>query len=339
MKAIKVTKPFNIEICEVERPEIKSPDDVIIKVTSGGICGSDIGIFNGTNSLAIYPRIIGHEFGGIVEEVGENATEIKVGDKVAVDPVVSCGQCYACRIGRHNVCSSLEAMGVHRDGGFREYVSVNKRNVHKFNEDFDSSLLALVEPYTIGMQINSRGQISKGDKVLIVGSGAIGLCTLDVAKRKGAEVLIADIVPEKLEVAKKMGANRTVLVSEENLEKAVDEFTNKEGMPVIVDTVCSQSSFEDSVKMASPAGRIVVIGLIDTPSQIAQADITKKELTIVGSRLNCNKFDEVVEAFESKELKPELLKTHSFDFTQVKDALKLIENEPEKVIKMVLNFD
>lgn len=339
MKAIKVTKPFDIEICEVERPRIENPDEVIIKVTSGGICGSDIGIFNGTNSLATYPRIIGHEFGGIVEEVGENVTDIKVGDKVAVDPVVSCGHCYACSVGRHNVCSNLEAMGVHREGGFREYVSVDKRNVHKFSSDFDNSLLALVEPYTIGMQINSRGQISKGDKILIVGSGAIGLCTLDVAKRNGAEVIIADIVAEKLEVAKKMGADRTVLVSQQNLQDAVDEFTNKEGVPVIVDTVCSPSSFEDAIEMASPAGRIVVIGLTNTPSQIAQADITKKELTIVGSRLNCNKFDEVIEAFESGELKPELIKTHSFNFTKVEDALKLIKDEPEKVIKVVLNFD
>lgn len=339
MKAIKVTKPFNIEICEVEKPRLESPEDVIIKVTSGGICGSDISIFNGTNSLATYPRIIGHEFGGIVEEVGQNVKGIKPGDKVAVDPVVSCGNCYACGIGRHNVCSAVEAIGVHRDGGFRNYVNVDQGNVHRFNDDFDSSLLALVEPYTIGMQINSRGNITKGDKVLIVGSGSIGLTTLNIAKNNGADVLVADIVAEKLEVAKKMGADKTVLVSEENLQDAIDEFTNKAGMPVIVDTVCSSSSFEDVIRMASPAGRIVVIGLINTPSQIVQADITKKELTIVGSRLNCNKFDEVIRGFESGELKPELLKTHSFYFANIEEAFKLIKDRPKEVVKVVLNFD
>lgn len=339
MKAIKVVKPFEIEICEVEGPKIENPDDIIIKVTAGGICGSDIGIFDGTNSLATYPRIIGHEFGGIVDEIGSNVREFQVGDKVAIDPVVSCGKCYACSIGRYNVCSTLEAMGVHRDGGFREYVNVGKENVYKCDNNIDDSLLALIEPYTIGMQINSRGQITKGDKVLIIGSGAIGLCTLDVAKRNGAKVLIADIVPEKLEIAEKMGADKTVLINGGNLQDAIDKFTNKEGMPVIVDTVCSISSFEDSIEMASPAGRIVVIGLVDTPSKIAQADITKKELTIVGSRLNCNKFKETIDAFESGELSPELLRTHSFHFTEIKDALELIRSEPEKVIKMGLRFD
>lgn len=339
MKAIRVNKPFEVEVCEVEKPKIENPDDVIIKVTSGGICGSDIGIFKGTNSLATYPRIIGHEFGGFVEEVGENVTDIKVGDRVAVDPVVSCGHCYACKIGRHNVCSTLEVMGVHRDGGFREFVKVDKANVHKFNTDFDSSLLGLVEPYTIGMQINSRGQITKGDKVLIMGCGPIGLCTLDVAKKNGAEVMIIDIVKGRLEIAKKMGADRTVLVTEENLKDAVDEFTDGEGMPVIVDTICSPSSFEEAIQMASPAGRMVVIGLIDKVSKVAQVDITKKELTIVGSRLNCNKFDEVIKAFEAGELNPEIINTHSYHFTKIDEALEMIKNEPEKVIKVVLNFD
>lgn len=192
MKAIRVTEPFKVEIVDVPKPEIKKSDDVIIKITSGGICGSDIGIWNGTNSLATYPRIIGHEFGGIVTEVGEGVTKVKIGDKVAVDPVESCGHCYVCRIGRHNVCSTLEVTGVHRDGGFSEYIVANEKNVHKFNVDFDSTLLGLVEPYTIGVEINNRGQIGQGDHVLIMGCGPIGICTMQVAKRNGARVIMTD---------------------------------------------------------------------------------------------------------------------------------------------------
>lgn len=339
MKAIRIIRPYELEICEVDEPKIEHSNEVIIKVTSGGICGSDIGIFNGTNSLATYPRIIGHEFGGIVVEKGQDVKEIKIGDYVAVDPVISCGHCYACRIGRHNVCANLEAMGVHRDGGFSEFVKVNKGNVHRFKSKFDTSLLALVEPYSIGMQINYRGQISEGDKVLIIGSGAIGLCTLNVAKNNGAKVLIADIVEEKLKVAEEMGADQTVLVGKESLQKVADEFSNGEGMPVVVDTVCNTSSFEGAIEIASPAGRVVVIGLTSEPSQIVQADITKKELTIIGSRLNCNRFDEVIKAFEAGKLSPELIKTHVFDFRKAEDALNLILNKPEEVIKAVLDFN
>lgn len=339
MKAIKVIEPFKVEIVDVPKPEIKNDDDVIVRITSGGICGSDIGIYNGTNSLATYPRLIGHEFGGIVTETGKNVTSVKAGDKVAVDPVISCGHCYACRIGRHNVCSALEVMGVHRDGGFAEFVCAPEANIHKFHKDFDESFLGLVEPFTIGVEINRRGQITKGDKVLIMGSGPIGIAAMQVAKRNGAEVIMTDLVKERLDKALSMGADEVVLVSEENLEERLLKFTDGEGIPVIVDTVCIPSSFEQSVQLACPAGRIVVLGLKNVPSQITMADITKKELTIAGSRLNNNCFDEVIAGFEDGTLHPEQLMTKSYNYKDIMEALTMITEHPQDVLKLVLKFE
>lgn len=339
MKAIKVIEPFKVEIVDVPNPKITKPKDVIVKITSGGICGSDIGIWNGTNSLATYPRVIGHEFGGIVTEVGSGVTKVKVGDKVAVDPVVSCGECYACKIGRHNVCSTLEVIGVHRDGGFAEYVLADEENIHKFNIDFDKSLLGLVEPYTIGVEINNRAQVHPGDKVLIMGCGPIGICAMQVAKRNGATVMMTDLVKERLEKAKTMGADEIVLVSEENLEDRIKDFTGGEGMPVVIDTVCVPSSFEQSVQLASPAGRVVVIGLRNQPSEITMADITKKELTIVGSRLNNDCFDEVIAGFEDGTLHPEQLMTKVFNYKEVMEAFAMIKEHPQDVLKIVLQFE
>lgn len=339
MKAIKVIEPFKVEIVDVPNPVITKGDDVIVRITSGGICGSDIGIWNGTNSLATYPRIIGHEFGGIVTEIGRNVTSVKVGDRVAVDPVVSCGECYACKINRHNVCSTLEVMGVHRDGGFSEYVIADEKNIHKFHTNFNESLLGLVEPFTIGVEINNRAQISKGDKVLIMGSGPIGIAAMQVAKRNGAEVIMTDLVKERLDKALSMGADEVVLISEENLEGRLMKFTDGEGIPVIVDTVCIPSSFEQSVQLASPAGRIVVIGLKNSPSSITMADITRKELTIVGSRLNNNCFDEVIAGFEDSSLHPEQLMTKSFNYKDIMTALNTIKENPQDVLKIVLKFE
>ena len=339
MKAIKVIEPFKVEIVDVPKPEIKNDDDVIVRITSGGICGSDIGIYNGTNSLATYPRLIGHEFGGIVTETGKDVTSVKAGDKVAVDPVISCGHCYACRIGRHNVCSTLEVMGVHRDGGFAEFVCAPEANIHKFHKDFDESFLGLVEPFTIGVEINRRGQITKGDKVLIMGSGPIGIAAMQVAKRNGAEVIMTDLVKERLDKALSMGADEVVLVSEENLEERLLKFTDGEGIPVIVDTVCIPSSFEQSVQLACPAGRIVVLGLKNVPSQITMADITKKELTIAGSRLNNNCFDEVIAGFEDGTLHPEQLMTKSYNYKDIMEALTMITEHPQDVLKLVLKFE
>ncbi len=339
MKAITITEPFKIQIIEVPKPVIKKADDVIIKITSGGICGSDIGIWNGTNSLATYPRLIGHEFGGIVEAVGTGVTDIKAGDKVAVDPVVSCGHCYACKIGRHNVCSELEVMGVHRDGGFAEFVCVEAKNVHRFHQNFENSLLGLVEPYTIGVEVNKRGDIREKDNVLIMGAGPIGICIMQVAKRNGARVIMTDIVKARLEKAVGMGADEVVLIPEENLEERLSKFTKEEGIPVVIDTVCTPKSFEESVRLACPAGRVVVLGLKNVPSAITMADITKKELTIVGSRLNNHCFDEVIEGFEDGSLQPEELKTRIFNYRDVEQAFDMIRETPEKVLKIVIQFD
>lgn len=339
MKAIKVIEPFKVEIVDVAKPEITDSKDVIVRITSGGICGSDIGIWNGTNSLATYPRVIGHEFGGIVAEIGKDVKDIKIGDKVAVDPVFSCGECYACKSGRHNVCSVLEVMGVHRDGGFAEFIKAPEKNIYKFNKDFDESLLGLVEPYTIGVQINNRAEIKKGDKVLIMGAGPIGICALQVAKRNGATVMMTDLVKERLQKAVEMGADEIVLVGEESVEERVNEFTDKQGMPVIIDTVCIPSSLEDAVQLASPAGRVVCIGLRNEASAITMADITRKELTIVGSRLNNYCFDEVIAGFEEGSLHPEKLMTKAFNYKDVMDAFTMIKETPQDVLKIVLKFE
>lgn len=339
MKAIKVMEPFRIEIAEVPKPQIENEDDVLVRVTSGGICGSDMGIWNGSNSLATYPRLIGHEFGGIVEEVGANVTKVKPGDQVAVDPVISCGHCYACRIGRHNVCAHLEVMGVHRDGGFAEYVKAPEQNLHLFHTDFDLSLLGLVEPYTIGMQINNRAGITKEDQVLIMGAGPIGICAMQVAKSRGASVIMTDLVKNRLEKAVSMGADETVLIPAEDLKAHLDSFTKGEGIPVIIDTVCSPSSFEQAVQLVCPAGRVVCLGLKNQSSSITMADITKKEVTIVGSRLNCNCFEDVIRGFENGSLNPELLKSHEYSYKDVAKAFNSIKEHPEDVMKVVLKFE
>lgn len=339
MKAIIVEKPFEIKIAEVPTPVISAPDEVLIKVICGGICGSDIGIYKGTNSLATYPRIIGHEFGGEIVEVGAGVKNVKVGDVVAVDPVRSCGHCYACTHDRHNVCNTVEVTGVHRDGGFAEYVVAPEADVYKVDTTkVPEDLICMVEPYSIGMQVNYRADIHKGDKVLVMGSGPIGIAIMQVAKSRGAKVMMTDLVDKRLARAIDMGADRTVNVLKEDLKQAVMEFTDGEGMPVIADSVCSVQSLPQALELASAAGRVVTLGLINKPSEIAQVDFTKKEVTVVGSRLNNYRFPEVIKGFESGALTPEKMRSKSFHYTEVQDALKLVMEHPEEVCKVSLNF-
>lgn len=340
MKAVLVDKPFEIRVAEVPKPEIKNPDEVLIRVKYGSICGSDIGIYKGTNSLATYPRLIGHEYGGVVEEVGSGVKDLKPGDVVAVDPVRSCGHCYACRIGRHNVCNTVEVTGVHRDGGFAEYVVAPESASYKIDTSkVPEDVISLVEPYSIGAEVAMRGNIHEGDKVLVMGSGPIGITVMQVAKARGASVMMTDLFDSRLERAKALGADVVVNVKVKDLESEVMEWTDGEGMPVVVDSVCIPSSFEQAIALTSAAGRVVTLGLVNKPSAIASVSLVKKELDVVGSRLNNYRFPEVIKGFEDGSLTPAGIMSSKFHFTEVDKAIKQLLDHPEQECKIVLSFE
>lgn len=339
MKAVLVQEPFKIEVTEIPTPEVKNDTDVLVKVYSGGICGSDIGIYRGTNALATYPRIIGHEFSGTVEAVGSAVTNVKVGDFVAVDPVNSCGTCYACTHGRPNVCEVLEVSGVHRNGGFAEYFLSDAKNCHVIDTDkISKDWAALVEPYSIGAEANGRANTSEGDMVVVMGSGPIGIAAMQVAKARGAKVLMTDLVDERLERALEMGADKVVNVKTQDLKEEVFAWSSF-GANVIIDSVCSLTSPVDALELASPIGRVVILGLLKDPSPIPQVLITKGEVDVYGSRLSNLRFPEVIEYFESGAINPEKLITQKFHYTEVEQALNLITEHPDQVCKVALVFD
>jgi L-gulonate 5-dehydrogenase len=155
MLAISVEKPHSLAVVEARSPAPEQ-SEVRVRVRRAGICGSDVHILHGSNPFARYPRIIGHEFAGEIESVGPDVSALAVGDRVVVDPVLSCGHCYPCRIGRPNVCANLEVFGVHRDGGFRDLIVVPARNVVKVSPNLPVEIAALAEPFSIAANVLSR---------------------------------------------------------------------------------------------------------------------------------------------------------------------------------------
>jgi L-gulonate 5-dehydrogenase len=338
-KAIRVNTPLELEICELPIPEQLAPDEVLIRIKAAGICGTDMHIYHGTRPTTEYPKIIGHELAGEVVKVGTNINDLQSGDHVSVDPVISCGTCYACSIGRHNICSTVQCIGVHVEGGFAEYLVQPRKSVFKFSQDLTWEELVTAEPFSIAAEIVWRGAISADDHLLIYGSGPIGLATLQVAKKIGATCTVVDILASRLEFAKKMGADLVIDSMQRPVAEVIKHDTKGTGPQVVIDAVGNPDIFEEAVKIVSPAGRVVVVGFTKQPSEIAQFDITTKELDIRGSRLNANKFPNVVQWFDHREVQPELLVTHAFHFTEVKQALKLIEEHPEKTCKVILTFN
>src|SRR5699024_6803767 len=172
------------------------------KVKRVGICGSDMHIYHGTNPLATYPRIVGHEVAGEVIAVGSHVTKLAPGDSVVVEPIRSCGECYACRSGRPNVCKEVSVFGVHEDGGMREFIVLPEKQLHPVDSHIDWDEAVLAEPYTIGAQATWRGNVQEGKTVLIQGAGPIGITNLKMAKLLGATVMISDLTNERLAFAK-----------------------------------------------------------------------------------------------------------------------------------------
>ncbi|MBU8772310.1 MULTISPECIES: zinc-binding alcohol dehydrogenase family protein [Cytobacillus] len=339
MKAVQIPSAMEMEVIDIEKPVIRNPDEVLVKVKRVGICGSDMHIYHGTNPLATYPRIVGHEVAGEVVEVGSNVSGMKPGDHVVVEPIRYCGECYACRKGRPNVCQSLSVFGVHEDGGLREFFVLPEKQLHVVNSSLEWDEIVLAEPYTIGAQAVWRGAVGEGDTVFIQGSGPIGICILKMAKLQGARVIISDLKQERLAFAKENGADEIINASEESVEDRVLELTDGEGPNVVIDAVCLPSTFELGVNLVSPAGTVVVLGFDERPSSIPQLPITKKEVTIVGSRLQTNQFEKVVSLLNVEKLQSNGFITHHFPISEVQEAFRYVEKNPDQVRKAVIVFD
>ena len=232
MKAVRVMQPEELKVIDVEKPVIDKQNNVLVKMKAAGICGSDVGIYHGTNAAATYPRIIGHEIVGVIEEVGENVKSLKPGDRVIVDQVVSCGECYACRKGRGNVCGSLKVRGVHIDGGYEEYLTVPEQDCYLLPEKLSDVEAVMIEPTTIAIQSCSRAELCEEDTLLILGYGALGSSILKIARLSGAKIIVADVIEEKLHEALKNGADYVINIAQEDVIEKVKELTAGYGVTV-----------------------------------------------------------------------------------------------------------
>jgi L-gulonate 5-dehydrogenase len=338
MKAVEITEPGKVVIVERSIPDIKE-NEVLVKVKAAGICGSDVHIYHGKNAFATYPRVVGHEFVGEISKVGSQVQNVRVGDRVAIDPVVSCGHCYPCRIGRHNVCKTLNVLGVHRDGGYQEYVAVTGTSAHRLPDNIPWEIAVMVEPYTIAAQVIDRGRLTAADTVLICGAGPIGLLILQAVKMVGARVAIMDVVETRLNWAKEMGADFVINAKTSDMTKEMMAFTNNEGASLILEATGNVNVLETCIhSIASPAARVVVLGFSIDLVKIPQVDIMSRELEIIGTRLNNNKFPEVIEWLAKGLVHPEKILTHTFAVDEVQKAFELHDTNPQDVCKIVLTF-
>lgn len=337
MRSAKLISANTIKLMEEPVPSINAENEVLVEIKAVGICGTDLHIFKGERGDVEYPRVMGHELSGLVKQIGEGVTRVKVGDRVVLDPVFSCGECATCHAGHENVCNDVKCYGVQMDGGFQDYVVVEEQHLYPFDSKITYEQAALAEPFSIAANILSKTMVSSEDSVMIIGSGTIGICVAQAAKGLGAKVLVTDVVNEKLVKAREAGADVTVNSSQVSLKEAVEHFSPG-GVSVVIDAVGIASLTEQAVDLAAPCGRIAVIGFDSKPAAIAPVKITKKELTIVGSRMNCHQFPKVMQWLEEGKIQADMMISRTYPLEKIQKAFEDTIASGVEVVKTVITF-
>lgn len=339
MKAVQIVKPGELKVIEIEKPVLDEENNVIVKMTAAGICGSDVGIYHGTNAAATYPRIIGHEMVGVVAETGPSVEKLKVGDRVIVNQVTSCGHCYPCRKGRGNVCDHLKVRGVHIDGGYREFIAVPEADCYILPDSISDRDAVMIEPTTIAIQSCTRAELEKDDMLLIYGSGALGSSILKIARQICDHIIVADIQDDKLEAAKANGAKYTINVLNEDLVEKVKEYTHMHGATVSIDAVCNKDSLIRLLNATGNAGKVITMGFSTAPTEINQFAITAKELDVRGSRLQNKMFGKAIDMIHEGKLDLTGSVSHTFPLTKAQEAFDFVDSHDPSIRKIILTFD
>ncbi|HEY2582971.1 MAG TPA: zinc-binding alcohol dehydrogenase family protein [Mucilaginibacter sp.] len=317
MKTLICTTPGNLEYGTSQRP-VLTDGNAIIKIKRIGICGTDLHAFEGTQPYFEYPRILGHELSGELIEF-DNAPGFKAGEPVTFIPYFNCETCIACRSGKPNCCVKLKVCGVHIDGGMAEYLSVPSYSLlHGNGLSFDE--LALVEPLAIGAHGVARAAIKKGEFVLVLGAGPIGLGAIEFAMIAGAEVIVLDINEARLQFCKThLKVKHTLNAAGQNVADQLRQITNGDMPTAVIDATGNQKAINNAFQFMAHGGRFVLIGLQKGDISFSHPEFHKREATLMSSRnATRNDFEHVIACMKNGLVDPKTYITHRVNFEEVK---------------------
>ena len=322
MKAAVYHGPGDLRVEEVPVRKLKD-NEVKIQVKYCGICGTDIHIFHGDGGCCDVtpPLVPGHEFSGVVAEVGAGVKTVKVGDRVTGDPNDMCGECYFCKNGMQHFCKNNIGIGTTVDGGFAEYVIMREKQVYKVSDDLSFIEAAMTEPISCCLHGIDLCNIKAGDTVLVMGGGPIGMIMMQLAKNAGAsKVIMSEPVEEKREQALKLGATKTIDPLHEDVEDVLAEYC--ENVNVVIECVGNVHTQADAVRFAGKGATIMYFGLAapEESFPIRPDDIFKKELHITSSYINPYSFERAIQILESGTVELESLITNVVPLDDIADV-------------------
>lgn len=316
MKTIICEEPNKFVMTQTEIP---SPQEgqLLIRIRRIGICGTDLHAYKGNQPFFVYPRILGHELSAEVVKAGEGVAGFAEGDLVTVMPYMECGQCIACRSGKPNCCTSMSVIGVHQDGGMREYMTVPADHVFKAN-DLTLDQLATVECLSIGAHSVRRAAVQKDEFVVVIGAGPIGLGVMKFAKVAGAKVIAVDINDERLAYCKEwVPADYTVNALKDPIAE-IEKITGGQFATAVLDATGNVRSMEGALHYLAHGGRLVYVGLVKSDITFSDPEFHKRETTLMGSRNALKEdFEQVIAAIRSGSVDTDAFITHRAAFDEM----------------------
>ena len=345
MKAMMLTGIRQMEMRDIPEPMIVNDTDVKIKVTTIGVCGSDVHYYTTGkigSQVVQYPFPVGHEAAGIVVETGSAVKNVKAGDRIAIDPAMPCWECDQCLAGRPHTCRKLRFLGCpgQADGCLMEYIVMPDTSCFPINEKLSQDDAAISEPLSIGVYAVKQSIPMKGAKVGILGFGPIGMSVLLPALAGGAsEIYVTDKIEERLKLAKKTGATWTGNPDKQDIVKEIHALEPKM-LDVVFEACGQQEAVDQAVELLRPGGKLMIIGIPEFDRWSFSVDkLRHKEITITNVRRQNESVEEALEMIASGDVDIQPMITHRFSFEQTKEAFDLVTDYRDGVMKAMIDFE
>jgi len=339
MKAAVLKNWLELELTDIPMPETNE-HEALIKVKLAGVCGSDITVYRGKHMTATVPTVLSHEIlGEIVTLPASYTGPFKVGQRVLMNPIISCGECAACKRGLTHVCENLKLLGIHVDGGFAEYTKVAVDKLVAVEEDLPDDVAILSEPFAVGVHLMKNSRIEKGDKIFISGGAAVGLYIAILAKAEGAgRVIVSEINEPRRKFVESMGIE-TINPAEIDAMDVMKEVTGGSGFDIVYDTSGAASCILQMPDLCRCGGKLLSLGLSGDAYPFIIGKVSFKEITLIGNRLYSQQdFEEGAKfvADNWKELHLDRMVTDRLPLDEIETALKMML-DGSNLCKIIIN--
>lgn len=339
MRAVVCQEPGRLSLEERDTPACQA-DEIVLHIRRIGVCGTDIHAFGGNQPYFQYPRVLGHELAGEIVAVGTEVDAGLIGRNAYVIPYLHCGDCRACRQGRTNCCRDMEVIGVHRDGGMCEHLVVPAKQVVT-SDTLPLDQLALVECQAIGAHAVRRSGLAESELAVVVGAGPIGLGVAQLARERGARVVVLDTNPERLAFCRdQLGINETLDPGEIDAAVALHAISDGELADVVFDATGNPSAMQKGFDLVGHAGRYVLVSIVKADIAFHDPDFHRKEMSLLSSRNATREdFDAVCGLMEAGRLSAHAMITHRAELGDLPDVMPAWCTPSSGVIKAMIELE